>query len=113
MKTVSSGYGNSGDRTEARQRALAEKKYRYIALESRGGRPGAIGGSFTFEIRGTDCFEDLLKPDVFRKIDEAIDTKTGAGFEKKDLAKEYLKSLSKKQKDALIEKVLLAALLAD
>ena len=106
MKTIDSGYGNSGDLMEARRRVLNEKPFRYIIITTSGGTPGMIGGSFNYEIQGTNSMRELFKRNVIRGVDEIIDTKTDRKIKTANLAKQYLASLTKEQKEALLDEML-------
>lgn len=107
MKIVDSGYGNSGALAAARQKAWREKPFRYIIIRTSGGVPGMIGGSFNYEIFGTNLIKEILEPSIIRQQSEIIDTKTGNIVGKHQLAQQYLRSLNKKQRDALIDQTLL------
>jgi len=106
MRMIDSGYGNSGDLMDARQVTLQKKPFRYIVTSTSGGTPGAIGGSFDFEIHGTNNMRDLLKPIVIQTDSEIIDVVTGQTLPKKQLAKQYLLSLTPEQRGALIDEML-------
>ena len=105
MKTVDSGYGNSSDLMHARELVWEKKPFRYITITTSGGS-GAVGGGFRYEIRGTNDMRELLEPNVMRDAGQIFDTKTGKGIKKTNLAKEYMKSLSKTSREALIDELL-------
>lgn len=107
MKMVDSGHGNSGVLAAARQKAWREKPFRYLIIRTSGGTPGMIGGSFNYEIFGTDSIKEILEPSIIRQQSEIVDTKIGNIVGKYQLAQRYLRSLNKKQKDALIDQSLL------
>lgn len=106
MKTLDSGSGNSGDLNQVCQKALREKKFRYIIVTKSSATPGMIGGSFNFQIRGTDDIQELLKPDILRRRTEVIDTRTLMNVSKPRLVRRYLESLNKKEKSILIDEAL-------
>ena len=106
MKTIYSGYGNSGDLMVARQNVLKNKLFRYATITTSGGRPGMLGGSFNFEICGTDNLKELLEPGVLRDTGSIYDTQAGKELKKSELAKLYLESLTRKARKALTVKML-------
>ncbi len=106
MEKVSSGYGNSGTLAAARQKAWGEKPFRYLIITTSGGTPG-LGGDFNYEIRGTDRIKEILEPSIIREQSEIIDTKTGKVVGKNQLAQQFLRSLTKKQRESLIDQTLL------
>lgn len=110
MKKIDSGYGNSGDLMQARQGALQEKTFLYITITTSGGVPNRIGGTFHYEICGTDLMEELLVPNIIRQNGEIIDVTAGKTIERDWLARQYIESLSAQQKVALIDKMLEAYL---
>ncbi|MCR4334075.1 MAG: hypothetical protein NUV60_03655 [Patescibacteria group bacterium] len=110
MKIVDTGYGNSSDLMEARRKALNEKPFRYLVVTTSGRIPGSLGGSFNFEIHGSNNIRELLKPKRIRDADEIIDTKTDKNLGKELLAKQYLETLSARERENLVDEMLVAFL---
>lgn len=96
MKLLDQGYGNSGDFMSAKERVWKnpEVKFDYIAYRSYGGLPGRIGGSFNWEIRGTNDLRELMKPGVRGEGYAVFRRKDGERIPTEDIAREYVKSLS-------------------
>ncbi|HCR52068.1 TPA: hypothetical protein DIV48_00275 [Candidatus Kaiserbacteria bacterium] len=108
MKTVSSGYGNFGDIRQASEEAEKEKRFRYLVFTESGGVRGMIGGTWDYEIRGTNVFKELLRPSILRQKNEIFDTKTGKPIKKERLVKEYLRFLNRNEKRMLADEALIA-----
>jgi hypothetical protein len=98
MQIVKSGYGNAGDFAEAREKSLKDKPFRFLIVSKTGGDPTMLGGSFSFQICGTDTIADILRPKVIRESDEIFDTKIGKRMEKSQLATLYLKMLGRRKR---------------
>ncbi len=113
MKKIVSEYGDSGDLMVAREAACEGKHFRFIVIIKRGGHSGAVGGGFNYEILGTNNLREVLKADIIRDADEILDIKAGKKIEKNKLAREFLKSLSKAQKEALVDEMLEKFLIAE
>lgn len=107
MKLIDSWCGNSSDMIGVRQKAYECKSFRYIIVSTSGGHEGAVGGSFNYEVHGTDLLKDLFTPTAIERGGEIIDTVNGERVERNELAKEYLMSLTEKERADLIDKVLL------
>jgi hypothetical protein len=106
MKVVDTGYGNSGDLSAAREKARTEKRFHYLVVKTSGGDAGALGSNFNYEIGGTDKMGELMNPKVIRESDEILDARSGETVSKADLAQRYIKSLSSKQRQALLEEAI-------
>ena len=109
MKLLHSGYGNSGIFMDARDGVLKQKPFRYVVVKSYGGQRGLIGGSFSYEFYGVNSLKELLnqKKVTMIEINQIIDTKTGKEIKKEDIVKQFLKSLTARQKAVLVDEMLI------
>ena len=110
MEYVDCGRGNSMDKNFLVQRALQQKRFRYIVVSTNGIIPGAIGGSSNFELKGTNELKEILLPEVFNSA-EIYNTKNGKHLSAKLLARKYIKMLSRDQREELIKKSRLDSLI--
>jgi hypothetical protein len=113
MKLILSGYGNSGMYMNAHKQVMQQKSFRYVTVKVHGRQPGRYGAGFNYKFYGTNSLKELSDPKNFKDASQIIDTKTDTEMKKEDIAKYFLKSLTVKQKTALIDEILIQYLMKD
>jgi hypothetical protein len=106
MDLIHDGFGNYGDFEDKLREVLAAKVYEYIVCTRSDNGAGTLGGQSLFKIQGTNYEEELEKPEVFQNATTIYDTILGVVMEKKELAAQYITSLSPEEKETLRDRML-------
>jgi hypothetical protein len=111
MELMDNGHGNFGDFQNATQKALGQKKFKYLIVEKSGGDPARLGGSFSFVIQGTDNPKEICDRRYLKKDVTVIHADSGHGISIREFALQYVNSLSAVERVALVNEALVDHLL--